>query len=117
MNFTISVKHKIPPPVIAFICAFIMWWIASLTPTINLHSILKHSVIVLLLSLGLLFDLTALYYFRKVKTTINPMEPNRVSTLVTDGIYRISRNPMYTGLLFLLLAWAFFYNPYPALAL
>lgn len=101
-------KHKIPPPVIALFCAIAMWWISQKTPLIDVYPIVKHGLIALLFCLGLLFDFTALYYFRKAKTTINPMTPERTSTLVSDGIYRISRNPMYVGLLFLLLAWAVF---------
>jgi protein-S-isoprenylcysteine O-methyltransferase Ste14 len=41
-----------------------------------------------------------------LKTTINPMSPNKTSALVTGGIYRLSRNPMYVGLFLFLMAWA-----------
>ncbi len=44
--------------------------------------------------------------FRRANTTVDPRHPERTSTLVTHGIYRFSRNPMYLALLLLLLGWA-----------
>lgn len=44
--------------------------------------------------------------FRKVGTTVHPLEPNKATYLVTDGVFRFSRNPMYLGLLLLLIGWA-----------
>lgn len=101
-------NNKIPPPVIGLTCAFIMWVIAFFTPTVTLPITFKYFIVTILSALGLFFDFTALYYFRRAKTTINPLTPNKASVLVTEGIYRFSRNPMYIGLLLLLLSWAFF---------
>lgn len=42
----------------------------------------------------------------RARTTINPFSPNRASSLVTGGIFRVSRNPMYLSLLLLLVAYA-----------
>lgn len=57
------------------------------------------------LIVGLFFNFAGGVSFRSAKTTGNPNKPENVSSLVTSGIYRITRNPMYVGLLFLLLAW------------
>jgi len=40
--------------------------------------------------------------FRARKTTVNPLNPDAASTLVVDGVYRFSRNPMYLGFLLML---------------
>lgn len=44
--------------------------------------------------------------FRRANTTVNPHLPNNSAHIVTSGIYRITRNPMYLGMLFVLCAWA-----------
>lgn len=44
------------------------------------------------------------YMFRKAKTTVNPMYPERATRLVTSGIFAFSRNPMYIGFLMWLIA-------------
>ena len=46
--------------------------------------------------------------FRRARTTTNPMAPQSAAALVTRGVYRLSRNPMYLGFLLVLLGWAFF---------
>lgn len=59
-----------------------------------------------LAAVGAAFDVAGLVAFRRASTTINPLHPERASALVTGGVYRITRNPMYVGLAFALLAWA-----------
>ena len=51
---------------------------------------------------GLLLEVFAVLSFRRKKTTINPLRPENTSTLVTDGIYTMSRNPMYLGMAIIL---------------
>ena len=46
--------------------------------------------------------------FVRAGTTVNPLTPDASSSLVTSGVYRISRNPMYLGFLLLLLAWGIY---------
>jgi len=56
--------------------------------------------------IGILFLLPAVVSFANQKTTVDPRTPEAATTLVTSGIYRITRNPMYVGMLLLLLALA-----------
>ena len=55
---------------------------------------------------GALFLLPAVLSFIRHKTTVNPRSPELASTLVTDGIYGVTRNPMYVGMLIMLTAFA-----------
>ena len=50
---------------------------------------------------GLVINLVADNAFKRVKTTVKPYGTS--STLVTDGVFRLSRNPMYLGMLLMLL--------------
>ena len=66
--------------------------------------------------LGALSVIAAVVAFARSRTTIDPLHPERASALVTDGIYRCSRNPMYLSLLLLLLGHAFEIWNWPAFA-
>ncbi|GAA4116472.1 hypothetical protein GCM10022415_13540 [Knoellia locipacati] len=44
--------------------------------------------------------------FRAADTTVDPTQPTRATTLVTDGPNAVTRNPMYVGLAGLLTAHA-----------
>lgn len=98
--------HKIPPPVVGLLVATVMWAAADAGPRFTPAPQVKYAVVALLVAAGAAFDLLGLIAFRKSRTTINPLRPERTSALVTDGIYRITRNPMYVGMVLFLLAWA-----------
>ena len=66
------------------------------------------------ISLGLLFLFGAWAQFQRSKSEINPFNTPR--NLVTDGFFRVTRNPMYLGFLLLLLAIALIINLWPAFA-
>jgi protein-S-isoprenylcysteine O-methyltransferase Ste14 len=46
--------------------------------------------------------------FRRARTTVNPTRPDSSSSLVLSGVYAFTRNPMYLGLLLVLVGWAIF---------
>ena len=90
--------HKIPPPVIGVGVALAMVWLAKHTPVMAWPPWLRWGGAGLLFALGLTIELVAIYTFRRARTTINPLRPKASSQLVTQGIYQISRNPMYVGM-------------------
>src|SRR5687768_9766908 len=57
---------------------------------------------------GALVAAAGVIEFRRARTTVNPMAPEASSALVTQGVYRLSRNPMYLGFVLALLGWAVF---------
>lgn len=97
---------KIPPPVIGLLVALAMWLLSSTLPVYRFALPWQHIFAALILLVGLSIDFSALWSFRKAKTTINPLKPETTSNVVTTGIYRYSRNPMYLGMLFILTAFA-----------
>jgi protein-S-isoprenylcysteine O-methyltransferase Ste14 len=54
---------------------------------------------------GLVLDVYSIIGFLRARTTVNPMRITATSELVTTGLYRWSRNPMYFGLIVVLTGW------------
>jgi protein-S-isoprenylcysteine O-methyltransferase Ste14 len=103
-----SLELKIPPPIVTLLFALVMWLVARHTMPFFLQPQLKWSFIAVFVLLGLSFDIAGLLAFRSKQTTINPLHPEKSSSLVSHGIYRITRNPMYVGMACFLSAWALF---------
>lgn len=99
-------ERRIPPPLVVAICAAIMWYLARQSPLLEIPLILHWMTIIGFAATGAITLLVATAAFRRAQTTVNPHKPGAASALVVDGIYRYTRNPMYLGMLFLLLAWA-----------
>lgn len=101
-----KLENRIPPPLVGATIAVLMWLCAGVGPQWSLPYDVKVAVTGVLVTIGIAFDFTGLVAFLKRKTTINPLKPRNTTALVTEGIYRITRNPMYVGMAFLLMAWA-----------
>ncbi len=56
------------------------------------------------LALGIMINLVADRSFKKNETTVKPLEES--TTLITGGVFRISRHPMYLGFVLILLGIA-----------
>jgi protein-S-isoprenylcysteine O-methyltransferase Ste14 len=57
---------------------------------------------------GVVISGSGVLSFRRARTTVNPLKPESATVLVKSGIYLLTRNPMYLGLLVILLGWAVF---------
>lgn len=104
-----SLETRIPPPIVAASMGAAMWWLASLSPLLPMLHVpagIRVAVALAIAAVGGLVAMGAGIRFHRAKTTIDPLKPQAASSLVTAGIYRYTRNPMYLGLLFLLVAWA-----------
>jgi protein-S-isoprenylcysteine O-methyltransferase Ste14 len=103
---------KLPPPVwalaytlIAVGASYLMGW--SRVPGLPL---VWPGVVLIVLGIGL--SVTAAMLFRRESTEINPTSPaNR--KLVTSGPFRLTRNPMYLGLVLVTLGIAFWIGAWP----
>ncbi|WP_299472051.1 isoprenylcysteine carboxylmethyltransferase family protein [uncultured Roseibium sp.] len=105
-------KLKVPPPLILVVAVVFTFAAASWFPGLTFEFPGQFVLAAILFFLGLVPDILALLTFVRRKTTVNPMAPEETSALVTDGIYRISRNPMYLGLLFLLIAASLYFSSF-----
>lgn len=102
-----ALELKIPPPVVALITASLMWLLSKLLPgAINVPA--GTLVAVLIALLGISIAITGVVSFRRAKTTVNPMRVSAASSLVTGGAYSRTRNPMYLGLLLVLVGWSIY---------
>jgi protein-S-isoprenylcysteine O-methyltransferase Ste14 len=89
------------------IMAVMMWLISRATPSLHVDVPAANWLAVVLFSVGLGTGLSGVLTFLRAKTTLNPTKPH-ASSMVTWGIYALSRNPMYVGGLIMLLGWALF---------
>jgi protein-S-isoprenylcysteine O-methyltransferase Ste14 len=103
-----TLEHRIPPPVVAAVIAFGMWHLATLLPAVAVAVNLRLAAATAVGLIGIAIDVVCAIAFWRARTTVNPLRPANTQTLVTDGLYRFSRNPMYVGQLLVLLAWAIY---------
>jgi len=104
MKMIDALELKIPPPLLILFFATAMYALDMLLPNSQASFHIAFAIIPLII--GASFALSGIYSFRKVKTTVHPSKPERASSLVTSGVYKITRNPMYLGLFCVLMGWA-----------
>jgi protein-S-isoprenylcysteine O-methyltransferase Ste14 len=109
-----SLELKIPPPVVAAITGLAMWGAAHWLPGLRLLPLPHRLLPALVAVLGAAATIAGMATFRRVGTTVNPLQPAKATALVTGGVYRLTRNPMYLGLLLVLSAWALALASVPA---
>lgn len=103
-----NLELKIPPPLVALACAAGMFGLARLAPGWGWHWPAAEMLGAWVALLGVALDALGLIAFHRAKTTVNPLNPSATSTIVQDGIYRYTRNPMYLGMLVILLGFAIY---------
>jgi protein-S-isoprenylcysteine O-methyltransferase Ste14 len=102
MNF---LELKIPPPLVALIVAGLMWSIAGIGPLLAMPDSVRVASALAIFAAGAVVAISGVVSFRIAKTTVNPLKPETATSLVSSGIFGVTRNPMYLGLLLALVAW------------
>lgn len=96
------------PPVLVFLLAWgAMYQVARWLPQFSVDLPFRFLVFAVCFGLSGWFGLAGLYQFKKARTTIHPQQVHKATTLVQEGVYAYSRNPMYFGLLLLLIAYGY----------
>ena len=101
-----GLQLKVPPDATWLGVAALMWLAAATTPGFAIPTLLRLGIAAPLLGVGVAIVVAARLMLSRAHTTWRPADPGRTTSLVTDGVYRHSRNPIYLGMLLALLAWA-----------
>jgi protein-S-isoprenylcysteine O-methyltransferase Ste14 len=112
-----ALELRIPPVVVTLIVALGMWGASLAVPSFDLPFVVRVSAGAILVAVGLGVVAAGGISFRRARTTFNPTKPASAASLVVSGVYRLTRNPMYLGMMFLLFGWAAFLLNALALAL
>jgi protein-S-isoprenylcysteine O-methyltransferase Ste14 len=110
-----ALELKIPPAAVFLFCAAAMWLLARACPGGEFTFRYAGSLALAIAGSGLAVAVAGIAEFRRLSTTVNPLKPGEASLIVTGGIYRFTRNPMYVGLACCVLAWGLYLRNFAAL--
>lgn len=99
-------ENRVPPPLAVVLIGVAMAVIAWFTPAVEIASNVRFVGGGIAIALGALVVVQGARTFWRHKTTINPVDLENASVLVTSGVFRYSRNPMYVGFTTMLVGWA-----------
>ncbi len=105
-GFPAWLELQVPPAALVLLFAAAMWIATRSRPGYAFGTF--QIVALFFFGLGISFCVAGVAAFRKAQTTVDPTTPAAAVRIVTRGVYRISRNPMYVGFLLLLFGWAVF---------
>jgi len=100
-----TLELRVPPALVVLIVGALMAALASLVKFTAVAIPGREVISIGCVAMGLLVAAAGVLSFRKHDTTVDPINPDKAQSLVTSGIYRISRNPMYLGFLLVLIGW------------
>ena len=101
----------IPPPLFyagIFFLSFLLQGYFTIKRAFFFHSPIADILGLILIIAGLIFIFPAIGQFFKTKNSLIPIKP--ATSLQTSGIYAVSRNPMYTGLVGIYLGLSFIFG-------
>lgn len=101
-----GLEARIPPPLVTLLIGLSMGAAAFVTPQVEVPDLVRYAAAGTVAAVGAAMGGAAFAAFGRARTTINPVAIEGASSLVTGGVYRLSRNPMYVGLCALLLTLA-----------
>lgn len=96
---------RIPPVLQLLFWAVVAWGLARLFPGLAWQWAGQDVTAAVLALAGIGIGVAGIVQFRRHRTTVNPVALEQASAIVTDGVYRHTRNPMYLGLALVLTGW------------
>ena len=101
-----SLETKIPPLIVVLFFLVLIFFLRNLLQVFTF----KIYVPFFFLCLAIAFFSTGIIEFRKYKTTLNPLKPEESSALLTTGVFKFSRNPIYLSMTVILIGSSMLYN-------
>ncbi len=98
---------KIPPALLMLIFIALMWLIDLFLPMFKQPWAWHEWAALGVFTLAMLLIVAGIISFRLARTTVDPTQPEKATAVVTTGVYRLTRNPMYLGFLMVLFAFGF----------
>ena len=98
---------RIPPIIQMLLCGTLGWGLSWIAPFLAFDGVGRDVAALLFFSAGAVILGLSVNAFIRASTTVNPLAPEDAETLVTSGLYRISRNPMYLAMALVLTGSAF----------
>lgn len=98
-----ALELKVPPLVVVLVAAGLMWCLASYVPIVLITFAGQTLIAALVAILGMQIVIAGARACYARETTVNPLKPEESSSLITDGVFKFSRNPIYLGLLVMLI--------------
>jgi protein-S-isoprenylcysteine O-methyltransferase Ste14 len=96
-----NINRNVHPPIIALLFIVIAYFLGRFAPLPFVAPPVLRNIGLLLTFVGFLLGIGAFVEFRKARTTLDPH--GSVKQLVTSGIYRFTRNPIYLGFLLMVI--------------
>jgi protein-S-isoprenylcysteine O-methyltransferase Ste14 len=97
-----TLELKIPPPIILVVSMVLAFLCSRYLPEMPLPMFVPGIYLGFIL-LGCGICLAGIWQFSRANTTIDPTKPEKTQQLVSNGIFSITRNPMYLGMALILI--------------
>jgi protein-S-isoprenylcysteine O-methyltransferase Ste14 len=97
-----NISPMVHPPIVALMFIVLAYFIGRFAPVLIAPPALRY-VGLLMTFIGFLLGIGAFIEFRKARTTLDPH--GTVKQVVTSGIYRFTRNPIYLGFLLMVMGF------------
>jgi protein-S-isoprenylcysteine O-methyltransferase Ste14 len=102
-----ALELKVPPVALVLLVGALMWFVSAYSVfTVALPW--RSTFALICFTVGFAIALAGVLAFRRAKTTVHPVKIEGTTTMVTSGVYRFTRNPMYLGFFFVLAGWAIY---------
>lgn len=97
----LNINRNVHPPIVALMFIVIAYFLGRFVPLPFVAPMILRNIGLILTFVGFLLGIGAFLEFRKARTTLDPH--GSAKQLVTSGIYRFTRNPIYLGFLLMVI--------------